>query len=101
MCRFLNGSSSLLSKKQEPTPDPGFGGRQWLGFPYQLARRKHLVAAIDLLTNTKDGLGAYVHYDASFTPIQADFDALPLVDRQLMSSYSMLLSIIPRNMRHP
>jgi SAM-dependent methyltransferase len=50
-------------------------GNGWLS--YRLARRGHLAAAIDLLTNPQDGLGAYVHYDAAFTPVQAEFDRLP------------------------
>lgn len=55
-------------------------GNGWLS--YRLARRGHHVAAVDLLTNVRDGLGAYVHYDAPFTPIQAEFDCLPLADNQ-------------------
>jgi len=55
-------------------------GNGWLS--YQLAKRGHTVAAIDLLTNANDGLGAHVHYDVSFTPIQSEFDLLPLVDQQ-------------------
>ncbi len=50
-------------------------GCGWLA--YRLAQRGHSVAAIDLQTNTEDGLGAYVHYDAEFVPVQADFDRLP------------------------
>jgi SAM-dependent methyltransferase len=50
-------------------------GNGWLS--YRLAQRGHVVAAIDLLTNPQDGLGAYVHYDAAFTLVQAEFDRLP------------------------
>lgn len=50
-------------------------GCGWLA--YRLAQRGHRVAAIDLQTNSEDGLGAYVHYDAAFVPIQAEFDRLP------------------------
>jgi SAM-dependent methyltransferase/uncharacterized protein YbaR (Trm112 family) len=50
-------------------------GNGWLS--YRLAQRGHRVAAIDLLTNPQDGLGAHVHYDAAFTPVQAEFDRLP------------------------
>jgi SAM-dependent methyltransferase len=50
-------------------------GNGWLS--YRLAQRGHIVAAIDLLVNPQDGLGAYVHYDATFTPVQAEFDRLP------------------------
>jgi hypothetical protein len=31
-----------------------------------------------LLTNVIDGLGAHIHYDASFVPAQAEFDRLPV-----------------------
>ncbi len=55
-------------------------GNGWLS--YHLARRGHHVAAVDLLTNDFDGLGAHVHYDASFTPVQAEFDRLPFEDEQ-------------------
>jgi SAM-dependent methyltransferase len=50
-------------------------GNGWLS--YRLAQRGHAVAAIDLLVNPQDGLGAHVHYDAAFTPAQAEFDRLP------------------------
>ena len=50
-------------------------GPSWLA--YRLAQRGHTVAAIDLQTNSEDGLGAYVHYDAEFVPVQAEFDRLP------------------------
>ena len=49
-------------------------GNGWLS--YQLARRGHDVAALDIQVDTRDGLGAHIHYDAAFTPIQAEFDRL-------------------------
>lgn len=55
-------------------------GNCWLS--YRLARRGHTVVAVDLLTDLRDGLGAYVHYDAVFTPVQAEFDRLPFADGQ-------------------
>lgn len=55
-------------------------GNGWLS--YRLSARGHCVAAVDLLTNPRDGLGAWTHYDAPFTPIQADFDCLPLAPGQ-------------------
>ncbi len=55
-------------------------GNGWLS--YRLAQRGHAVAAVDLLTNMSDGLGAYRHYDAAFTPVQAEFDRLPFLDEQ-------------------
>lgn len=56
-------------------------GNGWLS--YQLARRGHTVGAVDLSTERADGLGAFVHYDAAFTPIQAEFDHLPLTEQQI------------------
>lgn len=56
-------------------------GNGWLS--YRLAQRGHVVAAVDLLTNPHDGLGAFIHYDARFTPVQAEFDRLPFTDEQV------------------
>lgn len=54
-------------------------GNGWLS--YRLAQRGHNAAAVDLLTNPRDGLGAFTQYDARFTPVQAEFDHLPFADR--------------------
>ncbi len=56
-------------------------GNGWLS--YRLAQRGHQAAAVDLLTNPWDGLGAWTHFDASFTPVQADFDHLPFEAGQM------------------
>ena len=55
-------------------------GNGWLS--YRLAQRHHTVATVDLLDDQLDGLAAHVHYDAGFTPIQAEFDRLPLAGQQ-------------------
>lgn len=55
-------------------------GNGWLS--YRLAERGHDLAAVDLQTNALDGLGAYSHYPMSFTPLQAEFDALPFTGGQ-------------------
>ena len=55
-------------------------GNGWLS--YHLARRGHHLAAVDLAVNPVDGLGAHVHYDAPFTPVQAEFDSLPFTKGQ-------------------
>jgi SAM-dependent methyltransferase len=55
-------------------------GNGWLA--YQLARRGHLVAALDLSDDARDGLGARVHYDAQFACYQAEFDRLPFCNAQ-------------------
>lgn len=51
-------------------------GNGWLS--YQLAKRGHQVTAVDLLTNSFDGLGAFIHYDAGYTSVQAEFNRLPI-----------------------
>jgi SAM-dependent methyltransferase/uncharacterized protein YbaR (Trm112 family) len=56
-------------------------GNGWLS--NRLAGRGHRVAAIDLQTNAQDGLGAWNQYDTVFTPMQADFDHLPLWENQV------------------
>ena len=55
-------------------------GNCW--FSNQFAERGHLVAAVDLLTNGEDGLGAFAHYQETFTVVQADFDYLPFAEHQ-------------------
>jgi HemK-related putative methylase len=55
-------------------------GNGWLS--NRLAQRGHAVAAVDLLTNADDGLGAHVHYDTAFVPVQAEFDRLPFAGGQ-------------------
>lgn len=55
-------------------------GNCWLS--NRLAQRGHLVAAIDLLTNSSDGLGSHIFYHTQFTPLQAEFDCLPFQDTQ-------------------
>jgi SAM-dependent methyltransferase len=55
-------------------------GNGWLS--YQLAKRGHSVAAVDLSTNPSDGLGTWSFYDKPYIPIQADFDRLPFLESQ-------------------
>jgi SAM-dependent methyltransferase len=56
-------------------------GNGWLS--YRLAEREHQVCAVDLVTNSWDGLGAHIHYDLDFTPLQSEFDRLPLVANEV------------------
>ena len=51
-------------------------GSGWLG--YRLARRGHWVAAVDLLDDVLDGLGAVRHYATPVRPLLAEFDHLPM-----------------------
>lgn len=55
-------------------------GNGWLS--NRFAERDHHVAAVDLLVNDWDGLGAYRHYMTHFTPVQAEFDHLPFESTQ-------------------
>jgi SAM-dependent methyltransferase len=72
----------LEQEQQRPLHVVDLGaGNCWLS--YRLAQRNHVVAAVDLLTNAVDGLGAHVYYEAIFTSIQAEFDRLPSVEQQI------------------
>ena len=50
-------------------------GNGWLS--NRLVERGHRVAAVDLQTNTFDGLGAFIHYQHPFLPVPAEFDHVP------------------------
>lgn len=54
-------------------------GNGWLS--NRLAAQGDRVIAVDLLVNEQDGLGAWKHYEHSFTPVQAEFNHLPIMDR--------------------
>ena len=56
-------------------------GSGWLA--NRLAQRRHWVAAIDLLDDTLDGLGAVRHYAVPVRPLIAEFDRLPLHSRSI------------------
>lgn len=51
-------------------------GNCWLS--NRLASRGHSVTAVDLTVNEFDGLGCYRMYDSLFTPIESEFDRLPI-----------------------
>ena len=53
-------------------------GLGWLA--YRLSSRGHEVAAVDLLLNDFDGLGAHRHFAGKFASVQAEFDRLPFCD---------------------
>ena len=55
-------------------------GNGWLSS--RLADRGHQSVAIDLTVDPLDGLGAFVHYDSAFLPVQAEFDDLPFAPDQ-------------------
>lgn len=54
-------------------------GNGWLS--NRLARRGHLLAAVDLRTGKLDGLGALAYYNQPILAVQAEFDCLPFEDR--------------------
>jgi SAM-dependent methyltransferase len=87
-------------------------GNGW--FSYRLMRRGHFPVAVDLLTNTFDGLGAASHYLAVlptlFPRFQAEVDRLPFASGQFdcaffnasfhySESYSRTLSEVIRCLR--
>jgi ubiquinone/menaquinone biosynthesis C-methylase UbiE len=53
-------------------------GNGWLSG--RLAAQGDRVIAVDLLVNEQDGLGAWKYYEHSFTPVQAEFNHLPVMD---------------------
>ncbi len=53
-------------------------GNGWLS--NRLAAQGDRVFAVDLLVNEQDGLGAWKHYEHAFTPLQAEFNRLPIMD---------------------
>ena len=56
-------------------------GNGWLS--HRLSQRGHKLAAVDLVTNEFDGLGAFMHYDTQWIPIQAEMNALPFANNQV------------------
>jgi len=56
-------------------------GNGWLS--NLLAGRGHQVAAVDILVNAADGLGAWKNYQSAFTPVQAEYDCLPFRENQM------------------
>jgi SAM-dependent methyltransferase len=89
-CRLLLARiiAPLAARWERPLRILDLGaGNCWLA--YRLTERGHQVAAIDLSVDALDGLGAHAWYGprlestgrAPFTPMQAEFDRLPLPDR--------------------
>jgi SAM-dependent methyltransferase len=64
-------------------------GNCWLA--HRLTQLGHRVVAVDISTDVGDGLGAYKWYlgerearaNTRLTPVQAEFDHIPLVDREI------------------
>jgi SAM-dependent methyltransferase len=72
----------LAEARQRPLQLLDLGaGNGWLS--YRLAQQGHQVAAVDLLLNEVDGLGAHRHYDVGFTAVQASYDHLPFAAAQV------------------
>jgi SAM-dependent methyltransferase len=75
---------NVLTKLQDPLErslkilDLG-AGNGWLS--NRLATQGDRVIAVDLSIDEQDGLGAWRHYEHSFTPVQAEFNHLPVMDR--------------------
>ena len=75
--------NKVLTKLQDPLErslkvlDLG-AGNGWLS--NRLAAQGDRVFAIDLLVNDIDGLGAWKYYEHTFTPVQAEFNHLPIMN---------------------
>jgi ubiquinone/menaquinone biosynthesis C-methylase UbiE len=54
-------------------------GNGWLS--NRLSAQGDRVIAVDLSVNEQDGLGAWKQYEHPFTPVQAEFNHLPIMDR--------------------
>lgn len=75
----LENQVTAFSNQQSAISTLDLGaGNGWLA--YRLAQRGHAVAAVDLTVNDFDGLGTHPYYEASFTPVQAEFARLPFPD---------------------
>jgi SAM-dependent methyltransferase len=76
--------NKVLTKLQDPLErslkvlDLG-AGNGWLS--NRLAAQGDRVFAVDLLVNDRDGLGAWKYYEHMFTPVQAEFNHLPIMDQ--------------------
>jgi SAM-dependent methyltransferase len=76
--------NNVLTRLQDPLGrelkilDLG-AGNGWLS--NRLAAQGDRVIAVDLSVNEQDGLGAWKQYEHSFTPVQAEFNHLPVMDR--------------------
>lgn len=76
--------NKVLTKLQDPLErslrvlDLG-AGNGWLS--NRLAAQGDRVFAVDLLVNEMDGLGTWKYYKHTFTPMQAEFNHLPIMDR--------------------
>ena len=75
--------NKVLTRLQDPLErslkilDLG-AGNGWLS--NRLAAQGDRVFAVDLLINDLDGLGAWKYYEHTFTPLQAEFNHLPIAD---------------------
>ena len=79
--------TALLKQVIRPMPEKPLkvvdlgAGNCWLS--HRLSEHGHRVVAVDLLVNDWDGLGAHHHYNTTFTPVQAEYDHIPLASAQL------------------
>jgi ubiquinone/menaquinone biosynthesis C-methylase UbiE len=75
--------NKVLTRLQDPLErslkilDLG-AGNGWLS--NRLAAQGDRVFAVDLLINDLDGLGTWKYYEHTFTPVQAEFNHLPVMD---------------------
>ncbi|HEX9385861.1 MAG TPA: class I SAM-dependent methyltransferase [Anaerolineales bacterium] len=76
--------NNVLTRLQDPLErglkviDLG-AGNGWLS--NRLSAQGDRIIAVDLSVNEQDGLGAWKYYEHPFTPVQAEFNHLPVMDR--------------------
>ncbi len=83
-CSFRALLDAVFKEKEESSQnllvaDVG-AGNGWLS--YQLSRRGHLLAAVDISVSEVDGLGAHRHYPCKIESVQAEFESLPFEAEQ-------------------
>jgi SAM-dependent methyltransferase len=64
----------ILPRESREILDLG-AGNCWLS--YRLAERAHRPVAVDIFSDSRDGLGAARNYPVRFPAVEADFDSLP------------------------
>ncbi len=72
---FRYFTARVLPREQADVLDLG-AGNCWLS--YRLAEMRHRPVAVDIFSDSRDGLGAARHYPVSFPVVEAEYDRLPL-----------------------
>jgi SAM-dependent methyltransferase len=81
---FRYFAQRLLPRERSKVLDLG-AGNCWLS--YRLAELHHQPVAVDIFSDSRDGLRAARHYPVAFPKIEGDFDRLPITS----SSFDMVV----------